>query len=43
MLTPAQRDFVNRYHAECRATVAPLLAQQDAEAHLWLMRNTEPW
>lgn len=43
MLTAAQRDFVNHYHAECRAVVGPLLAQQDAEAHLWLQRNTEPW
>jgi Xaa-Pro aminopeptidase len=43
MLTAEQRDFVNRYHAECRAAVAPLLQQQnEQDALLWLERHTAP-
>jgi Xaa-Pro aminopeptidase len=39
MLSPGERDWLNRYHADCRARVAGKLSP---EAEAWLVKMTEP-
>jgi len=39
MLTGAERDWLNAYHAECRAKIGPRMS---GPAELWLRQATEP-
>lgn len=41
LLTPAELDWINAYHVECREAVSPLL-QHDRRALEWLHRETRP-
>jgi Xaa-Pro aminopeptidase len=41
MLTEAERAWLNAYHADVRAALAPLLAD-DPQASTWLVQATRP-
>ncbi len=40
-LTPRERRYLDEYHAQCWARVAPLLAE-GSPARAWLQRHTRP-
>jgi Xaa-Pro aminopeptidase len=39
LLTPAEIEWVNTYHADCRRILEPLLSEQENE---WLRKATQP-
>jgi Xaa-Pro aminopeptidase len=41
LLSPAEVAWLDAYHADCAASLAPLLAS-DARATAWLRRHTQP-
>lgn len=43
MLTRKQKEYLNNYHAQCRATIGVILQEAgDLETYEWLLRETEP-
>jgi Xaa-Pro aminopeptidase len=43
LLEPAERAWLNEYHARCRASVGPLLLKADrGDVYDWLQRETQP-
>jgi len=41
LLSPAEVTWLNAYHADCAASLKPLL-KKDARALEWLQRHTKP-
>ena len=41
LLSPAEKQWVNAYHAECLEKIGPLVAS-DPDATAWLKRETTP-
>eukprot|EP01127_Copromyxa_protea_P019892 TRINITY_DN6547_c0_g1_i1.p1 TRINITY_DN6547_c0_g1~~TRINITY_DN6547_c0_g1_i1.p1 ORF type:complete len:626 (-),score=124.84 TRINITY_DN6547_c0_g1_i1:44-1711(-) len=41
-LTVEEKNWLNKYHQDCREKIGPLIPEEDKEAREWLQKRTEP-